>query len=115
MDEEQTIAVLAALAQPTRLRTFRLLVEREPAGVPAGELARLVDGDDVGSWARAAEAWDALHRPHDSAYCRWRGAQAALRAGRGTVAVRLLTRAAREACDHVPLGKAIATTAAGTR
>ena len=43
MDEQQTIAALAALAQPTRLRTFRLLVEREPDGVPAGELARLVD------------------------------------------------------------------------
>lgn len=43
MDEHQTIAALAALAQPTRLRTFRLLVEREPEGVPAGELARLVD------------------------------------------------------------------------
>ncbi|MFK0278704.1 ArsR/SmtB family transcription factor [Ensifer sp. NPDC090286] len=43
MDDHQTIAALAALAQPTRLRTFRLLVEREPDGVPAGELARLVD------------------------------------------------------------------------
>ena len=43
MDEHQTIAALAALAQPTRLRTFRLLVERQPEGVPAGELARLID------------------------------------------------------------------------
>lgn len=43
MDEQETIAALAALAQPTRLRTFRLLVEREPEGVPAGELARLAD------------------------------------------------------------------------
>lgn len=43
MDENRTIAALAALAQPTRLRTFRLLVEREPDGVPAGELARLAD------------------------------------------------------------------------
>lgn len=42
MDETQTIATLAALAQSTRLQTFRLLVEREPDGVPAGELARLV-------------------------------------------------------------------------
>jgi ArsR family transcriptional regulator len=42
MDENQTIAALAALAQPTRLQTFRLLVEKEPDGVPAGELARLV-------------------------------------------------------------------------
>ncbi|MBB4189350.1 DNA-binding transcriptional ArsR family regulator [Sinorhizobium terangae] len=43
MDENQAITALAALAQPTRLRTFRLLVEREPEGVPAGELARLAD------------------------------------------------------------------------
>jgi ArsR family transcriptional regulator, arsenate/arsenite/antimonite-responsive transcriptional repressor len=42
MDEHKTIAALAALAQSTRLQTFRLLVEREPEGVPAGELARLV-------------------------------------------------------------------------
>lgn len=42
MDEIQTIAALAALAQPTRLQTFRLLVAREPDGVPAGELARLI-------------------------------------------------------------------------
>ena len=37
------IAALAALAQSTRLETFRLLVEREPEGVPAGELARLIE------------------------------------------------------------------------
>ncbi|SON54981.1 HTH-type transcriptional repressor SmtB [Hartmannibacter diazotrophicus] len=43
MDTERTIVALAALAQPTRLETFRLLVEREPQGVPAGELARLMD------------------------------------------------------------------------
>lgn len=42
MDEMQTIAALAALAQPTRLQTFRLLVEKEPDGVAAGELARLI-------------------------------------------------------------------------
>jgi ArsR family transcriptional regulator, arsenate/arsenite/antimonite-responsive transcriptional repressor len=42
MDNIGTIAALAALAQPTRLDTFRLLVSREPEGVPAGELARLI-------------------------------------------------------------------------
>ena len=42
MDEKQTIAALAALAQPTRLQTFRILVSQEPEGVAAGELARLV-------------------------------------------------------------------------
>ena len=33
---------LSALSQATRLQTFRLLVSREPDGVPAGELARLI-------------------------------------------------------------------------
>ena len=36
------LTALAALSQATRLQTFRLLVGREPDGVPAGELARLV-------------------------------------------------------------------------
>ena len=43
MDHSQVIAALAALAQPTRLDTFKLLVDREPEGVAAGELARLID------------------------------------------------------------------------
>jgi ArsR family transcriptional regulator, arsenate/arsenite/antimonite-responsive transcriptional repressor len=43
MDNVDTIAALAALAQSTRLDTFRLLVSREPDGVPAGELARLIE------------------------------------------------------------------------
>jgi len=42
MDHIETIAALAALAQTTRLDAFRLLVAREPDGVPAGELARLM-------------------------------------------------------------------------
>jgi ArsR family transcriptional regulator len=42
MKNEEAIAALAALAQGTRLETFRLLVKHEPAGVAAGELARLI-------------------------------------------------------------------------
>jgi ArsR family transcriptional regulator len=42
MDQNQAIAALAALGQPTRLQTFQLLVQREPEGIPAGELARTV-------------------------------------------------------------------------
>lgn len=42
MDTLEAIAALAALAQTTRMDTFRLLVGREPEGVPAGELARLM-------------------------------------------------------------------------
>ncbi|WP_045683940.1 ArsR/SmtB family transcription factor [Martelella endophytica] len=40
MDDSLTIAALGALAQPTRLQCFRLLISREPEPVAAGELAR---------------------------------------------------------------------------
>jgi DNA-binding transcriptional ArsR family regulator len=43
MDEISTILAMAALAQPTRLNAFRLLVKHEPKGLPAGELARLLE------------------------------------------------------------------------
>ncbi|WP_439273097.1 ArsR/SmtB family transcription factor [Pseudochrobactrum sp. HB0163] len=43
MENKTAITALAALAQPTRLEAFRLLVKYEPEGVPAGELARLLD------------------------------------------------------------------------
>ena len=43
MDNIEAIVALSALAQTTRLDTFRLLVRREPDGVPAGELARLME------------------------------------------------------------------------
>lgn len=42
MTNTQAIEALAALAQATRLDTFRLLVTHEPEGVQAGELARRV-------------------------------------------------------------------------
>jgi DNA-binding transcriptional ArsR family regulator len=42
MDTKEVIDALSALAQSTRLDAFRLLVSREPDGVAAGELARLV-------------------------------------------------------------------------
>jgi ArsR family transcriptional regulator, arsenate/arsenite/antimonite-responsive transcriptional repressor len=40
MDSENSILALAALAQATRLDVFRLLVQHEPDGLPAGDLAR---------------------------------------------------------------------------
>lgn len=43
MDSEQAISAFAALAQPTRLDVFRLLMEHEPDGLPAGEVARQMD------------------------------------------------------------------------
>lgn len=39
MDNEPALATLAALAQGTRLDTFRLLVSHEPHGLPAGDVA----------------------------------------------------------------------------
>ena len=42
---ENVIALeaFAALAQPTRLEAFRLLVKQVPDGLPAGEIARRLD------------------------------------------------------------------------
>lgn len=40
MESKTAILALAALAQPTRLETFRLLVRHEPEGLPAGEIAK---------------------------------------------------------------------------
>jgi ArsR family transcriptional regulator, arsenate/arsenite/antimonite-responsive transcriptional repressor len=38
MQTPSALAALAALAHPTRLAAFRLLVEHEPAGLPTGAL-----------------------------------------------------------------------------
>ena len=42
MDMDDSIIAFSALAQPTRLAAFRLLVMHEPDGLPAGEIARLL-------------------------------------------------------------------------
>lgn len=43
MESEFAVEALSALAQTTRLDVFRLLVRREPYGLPAGEIARHLD------------------------------------------------------------------------
>ena len=43
MDLEYSVAALSALAQPTRLVVFRLLVRSEPFGLPAGEIAKRIN------------------------------------------------------------------------
>src|ERR1700761_6438305 len=43
MDADQAIIAFSALAQPTRLEVFRLLMEHEPDGLPAGDIARRMD------------------------------------------------------------------------
>jgi ArsR family transcriptional regulator, arsenate/arsenite/antimonite-responsive transcriptional repressor len=40
MDTNSAVTALAALAQPTRLEAFRLLVRTCPEGLPAGAIAR---------------------------------------------------------------------------
>jgi DNA-binding transcriptional ArsR family regulator len=40
MDIQLSVAALSALAQPTRLEVFRLLVRHEPGGLAAGEIAK---------------------------------------------------------------------------
>jgi ArsR family transcriptional regulator len=43
MDDTAIIEALSALAQTNRLAAFRLIVEHEPNGLPAGEVARQLD------------------------------------------------------------------------
>ncbi len=43
MKQDIAIDAFSALAQPTRLEVFRLLVRQEPHGLPAGEIARRLD------------------------------------------------------------------------
>lgn len=43
MDQKNAIDVFAALAQPTRLEVFRLLVQEGPGDVPALEIARRIN------------------------------------------------------------------------
>lgn len=43
MDNTHAIDVFAALSQGTRLDAFRLIMDHEPRGLPAGEVARLLD------------------------------------------------------------------------
>ena len=43
METDSAILALGALAQGTRLETFRLLVRSAPNGLPAGDVARTLD------------------------------------------------------------------------
>ena len=81
----------------------------------SAELARIRGQDTVETWVAAVRTWDGLSRPHDAAYSRWRAAECALRDGKGSVATRLLKRAAADAREHVPLSGAIARTAETAR
>jgi tetratricopeptide (TPR) repeat protein len=113
------------IAAADRLREFLAAAADDPFGPRAigvqvrayaaswaAELGRASGSATVADWSVAASEWDALGWPHDAAYCRWRAAEVALVDGQGTVAGRLLRRAAADARQHRPLGDAIAQTAA---
>jgi tetratricopeptide (TPR) repeat protein len=87
--------------------------DRAAHGQFEAERARLHKKATVDLWVQAARDWDRVQRRHDAAYCRWRAAQLALESGHGTVAAKLLRRAARDAMEHVPLAAAIAATPGG--
>ncbi len=114
-DRQQLVHRLRACHDRAGYRPFEsgaVPVDRAAGPTWHAELARLSGTATVEHWADAARAWDAISHPHDAAYCRWRGAQVALAAGQGTVASRLLRRAARDAREHVPLSAAVAATTA---
>ena len=78
---------------------------------PGGaETARLAGSTALPLWTRAAAEWDKIDRPHDAAYCRWRGAQEALTRGERRTAQRMLRRAVQQAGEHLPLATAISET-----
>jgi len=74
------------------------------------EVARLTLTGDVRPWLDSAAQWDRRQRPHEAAYARWRAAEQVIASGR--TADTLLRRAAHDAREHVPLGRAIRATSA---
>jgi DNA-binding CsgD family transcriptional regulator/tetratricopeptide (TPR) repeat protein len=73
------------------------------------ESSRSNGASDPEAWAVAADRWDALGYRHRAAYARWRQADALLAAphgGRGAAAT-VLSTAAAEAREHLPLMRAI--------
>jgi DNA-binding CsgD family transcriptional regulator/tetratricopeptide (TPR) repeat protein len=72
------------------------------------EWSRLKGQSNASMWEQSAAAWDAIARPHEAAYARWRQAEALLTmpGGRASAAAVLRT-AAEQATQHVPLSNAI--------
>ncbi|MET0521103.1 MAG: AAA family ATPase [Jiangellaceae bacterium] len=117
-ERHSVVHQIEALAATARSSPFR--VQNRDVSVTASaatwraELARSATTESVDAWVSAATEWDRIARPHDTAYCLWRAARLAFRQGEGTVAARLLKRAASKAVTHVPLKQAIASTSTGT-
>jgi tetratricopeptide (TPR) repeat protein len=113
------LADTGAAARPElRRQVDRLLAGTDPTDTPgeaqrahraarAAELARLAARPRPDLWAAAVKEWDTIGRPFEAAYARWRGAQAALATGQGTLAQRWLQRAGKDARDHLPLAEVV--------
>jgi DNA-binding CsgD family transcriptional regulator len=118
---DQPAALHAALAAADNLASW---VKREHdvpftehpfvTAIPAfratwnAEHSRAVAASDPLEWNVAAEQWEALGYRHRAAYARWRQAEALLAAPHGSgVATSVLSTAAAQAVQHVPLMTAI--------
>ncbi|MFC7725440.1 ATP-binding protein [Nocardioides sp. GCM10028917] len=109
-EARRRLAVLREQAHSDPFDSTRWLHARAQEATWHAEMSRLTTHPAIEPWTAAANEWDALQRPFDAAYCRWRAGQAALTSSQGSIAHRLLTRAARDAREHVPLSARIART-----
>jgi hypothetical protein len=109
-DARRRLAGLREQAHSDPFDRTRWLQSRAQEATWHAELSRLTAPPAIEPWTAAASEWDALQRPFDGAYCRWRAGQSALTIGQGSIARRLLARAARDAREHVPLRDSIART-----
>lgn len=109
-EARRRLAVLREQAHSDPFDRTRWLQSRAQEATWHAELSRLTTPPAIEPWTAAASEWDALQRPFDGAYCRWRAGQSALTIGQGSIARRLLARAARDAREHVPLRDSIART-----
>jgi DNA-binding transcriptional ArsR family regulator len=73
MNEQRVVAALAALAQEHRLRIFRLLVEKGPSGMPAGEIAdRLgIGAPNMSFHLKELDRAGLLHSTRDGRFIRY--------------------------------------------
>jgi DNA-binding CsgD family transcriptional regulator/tetratricopeptide (TPR) repeat protein len=119
--QDQPAALHAALAAADNLASWVTREHDVPftehpfvTAIPAAratwnaEHSRAVGASDPLEWNVAAEQWEALGYRHRAAYARWRQAEALLATphGRG-IATSVLSTAAAEAVQHVPLMTAI--------
>ncbi|WP_432877408.1 helix-turn-helix transcriptional regulator [Kribbella sp. CA-245084] len=109
--------VQLALAVARRIESWRDRQTADPLGDSAffragsaeralwnAECKRLTSMSQPGLWDLAAQQWEAMSRPHQAAYSRWRQAEAQLLAGHQLdVAAAALRSAAAGAAGHAPL------------